>query len=61
MAAYQEAIRETATSSAPWYVIPANRKWYRDWAILKLLIATLEEMHLRPRKPDFDPRTIRIR
>jgi PPK2 family polyphosphate:nucleotide phosphotransferase len=42
--AYQDAIAATATEHAPWFVIPADRKWYRDWALLTVLVATLEEM-----------------
>lgn len=42
--AYEEAIAETATQQAPWYVIPSDRKWYRNWAVLKVLTSTLEMM-----------------
>ena len=43
-AAFRDAIAETSTETAPWYVIPADRKWYRDWAVLSVLVDTLEEM-----------------
>ena len=46
--AYAEAIRRS-TGAAPWYVVPADRKWYRNWAIAHLLLETLEEMD--PRYP----------
>lgn len=49
-AAYQQAIRETSTHHAPWYVIPADRKWYRNWAILQVLLATMEQID-----PQFPP------
>lgn len=42
--AFEEAIRETSTADAPWYVIPSDRKWYRNWAVLRILIETLEAM-----------------
>lgn len=42
--AYEEAITRTSTADAPWYVIPADRKWYRNWAVLNILVAALEEM-----------------
>lgn len=61
MAAYQEAVAETSTKDAPWYVVPANKKWYRDWAILKIMVDTLEGMKIAYPKPDFDPKTIRIK
>ena len=50
MAAYEDAITATSTQDAPWYVIPADRKWYRDWALLSILVETLTEMD--PRYPD---------
>jgi PPK2 family polyphosphate:nucleotide phosphotransferase len=49
-AAYEEAIRETSTDDAPWYVIPADRKWYRNWAILQVLLATMQRLD-----PQFPP------
>lgn len=42
--AYAEAIRRTATAKAPWYVIPADRKWYRNWAVSTILVETLERI-----------------
>jgi PPK2 family polyphosphate:nucleotide phosphotransferase len=43
-AAYAEAIERTSTKAAPWYVIPANHKWYRNWAVSQILLETLDEM-----------------
>ena len=48
--AFEEAITETSTPDAPWYVIPADRKWYRNWIVLRILLETLEEMD-----PQFPP------
>ena len=50
--AYQDAISETSTSYAPWYVVPANRKWYRDLVVSQILIDTLEEMDPRYPEPE---------
>jgi PPK2 family polyphosphate:nucleotide phosphotransferase len=50
--AYTDALRDTDTDAAPWYVIPADRKWYRDWAIASILVETLQEMD--PRYPETD-------
>jgi PPK2 family polyphosphate:nucleotide phosphotransferase len=41
-AAYTEALAETSTTAAPWFCVPADRKWYRNWAILRILVETLE-------------------
>jgi PPK2 family polyphosphate:nucleotide phosphotransferase len=40
--AFEEMLVETSTDAAPWYVIPANRKWYRNIVISQLLVNTLE-------------------
>ena len=48
-AAYEDAISETSTSWAPWYVVPADRKWVRNVAVGRLIVATLE--HLDPHFP----------
>jgi PPK2 family polyphosphate:nucleotide phosphotransferase len=42
--AYQAALNLTSTVTAPWYVIPADRKWYRNYAITNLLIEALERI-----------------
>jgi PPK2 family polyphosphate:nucleotide phosphotransferase len=44
-AAYQSALTRCSTAGAPWYVIPANRKWYRDWVVGRILIEVLKEMN----------------
>ncbi|MFQ3630152.1 polyphosphate kinase 2 family protein [Roseiflexus sp.] len=48
MAAYEEALTRCSTDHAPWYIIPANRKWYRDLAISEALVETL-----RPYRDDW--------
>jgi PPK2 family polyphosphate:nucleotide phosphotransferase len=50
--AYTDALLECDTDVAPWYVVPADRKWYRNWAIASLLAETLQEMD--PRFPASD-------
>jgi polyphosphate kinase 2 (PPK2 family) len=49
--AYEEAIRRTTATHAPWIVVPANRKWYRDLVICQTLIDTLERLDLRYPEP----------
>jgi PPK2 family polyphosphate:nucleotide phosphotransferase len=44
--AYGDAIGRCSTDAAPWYVVPADRKWYRNWAISRLLIERLEQLGL---------------
>jgi polyphosphate kinase 2 (PPK2 family) len=45
---------------APWYVVPANSKWYRDLVVAKVLVETLEGLGMRYPEPEFDPEEIRI-
>jgi PPK2 family polyphosphate:nucleotide phosphotransferase len=54
MAAYGDAIARCNRDDAPWYVVPADRKWYRNWAITNLLIERLEALELDWPKADFD-------
>lgn len=50
--AYEESISYTTRRNAPWYVVPANHKWYRDVVIAQVLLQTMQEMKLKyPRKP----------
>jgi PPK2 family polyphosphate:nucleotide phosphotransferase len=56
-AAYTDALSRCATDAAPWYVVPADRKWYRNWAVAHLLWETLEEMDPKYPEPDFDVAT----
>jgi len=48
--AYEQALAETSTDEAPWYVVPADRKWYRNWAVLQILVAAMERID-----PQFPP------
>jgi PPK2 family polyphosphate:nucleotide phosphotransferase len=57
--AYSAAIGRCSTTAAPWYVVPANRKWYRNWAVAQLLIETMEEMKLTYPKPHLDVRALK--
>ena len=59
--AYGAAIGRCSTETAPWYVIPANRKWYRNWAVSQLLIETMEEMNLTYPNPHLDVRALKKR
>ncbi len=53
--AYAEALRRCDTDDAPWYVVPADRKWYRNWAVARLLLETLTDLDPRLPEVDFDP------
>lgn len=46
-AAFEDALKETSTPTAPWVVVPANRKWYRDVVVCRTLVDVLEGLDLR--------------
>ncbi len=52
--AYSDAISRCSTEWAPWYVIPANRNWFRNLAVAEILVAALESLKLSFPKPKFD-------
>ncbi|MHB8589987.1 MAG: PPK2 family polyphosphate kinase [Candidatus Dormibacteraceae bacterium] len=58
--AYSIAITRCSTEWAPWYVVPANDKDYRNWAVSKLLVETLVEMNSKYPQPKLDlPRLVK--
>src|SRR5271157_4776982 len=46
MNAYQDALEKTSTEWAPWYLVPANNKWFRDVIISAVIVRTLEKMNM---------------
>jgi PPK2 family polyphosphate:nucleotide phosphotransferase len=51
--AFAETIERTASKHAPWYVIPADKKWYRNWAVATIVTGTFEGLDLTwPESPD---------
>ena len=62
MTAYGEAIERCSTPLAPWFVVPADHKWYRNWAVSQLVLETLRGMDLHwPARPDLDVDALRAR
>ena len=54
IAAYEDMLRQCSTKYAPWYVIPANKKWFRNLAVSQILREELEAMSLKFPKPVAD-------
>lgn len=50
--AYEDAIRKTSTEWAPWYVVPANAKWYRNWVVGSIVVDALEKLEMKYPAPD---------
>jgi polyphosphate kinase 2 (PPK2 family) len=62
MQAYQAVLERCNPEHAPWYVIPADRKWYRNWAVAQLLVEHLRALDLRwpPAEFDVEKETARV-
>jgi PPK2 family polyphosphate:nucleotide phosphotransferase len=54
MAAFEDALGKTSTEDAPWYVIPANRKWYRNLVISSIIIEKLKSLKMAYPEPEED-------
>jgi polyphosphate kinase 2 (PPK2 family) len=60
MKAYQDAIEHTSRKYAPWFVIPADHKWYCNVAISEVLVNTISKLKMKYPEPDFDPGKIKL-
>jgi PPK2 family polyphosphate:nucleotide phosphotransferase len=58
--AYNDVLRECSTDYAPWFVIPANHKWFRNLSVSQIIVDTLEDMKLKFPKPTINPKEIRF-
>ena len=58
--AYQALLAKTSTDVAPWHVVPANKKWYRNLVVAKLIVSALEDLGMRYPKSTIDPATIHL-
>lgn len=54
MKAYEDALGKTSTEHAPWYIVPANRKWYRDLVISSVLVDALKKLDMKYPEPEDD-------
>jgi PPK2 family polyphosphate:nucleotide phosphotransferase len=52
MKAYEEALTRCHTEYAPWYIVPANRKWYRDLVVTRAIVQAMERMNLAYPPPE---------
>jgi len=60
-AAFEEMLNRTSTWHAPWFVVPANNKWFRDLAVSQIVARTLEDLDMRLPAPSVDLAQIRRR
>jgi PPK2 family polyphosphate:nucleotide phosphotransferase len=57
--AYEDVFAKTSQKDSPWYVIPANHKWFRNLAVSQIIAATIEELGMKMPKPTVDLESIR--
>lgn len=59
-AAYEDALTKCSTGIAPWYIIPADKKWFRNLAVSHIIAETMERMHLKLPEPHLDLKKLTI-
>jgi PPK2 family polyphosphate:nucleotide phosphotransferase len=60
MKAYEDVLSKTSTEWAPWYIVPANRKWYRNLVIATVLVKTLKDLKMKFPEPEENLDNVRI-
>ena len=58
--AFEEAVTRCSTDWAPWFVIPANKKWFRNLAVASVIVEQLESMNMQFPEPSFDVSAVTI-
>ena len=53
--AYADLLAKCSTRVAPWYAVPSDRKWYRNWVVAQILLQTLRDLAPTYPEPDYDP------
>lgn len=60
MSAYEDMLSNTSTDYAPWFIIPSNKKWYRNLVIASIIIEKLEKLKMKFPQPEDDLSGIKI-
>lgn len=50
--AYETLLEKTSTEAAPWWIVPADAKWYRNWLVGEVVVRALEELKMKYPEPD---------
>ena len=61
MHVYADVLSKTSTEDAPWHVVPANRKWYRNLAVAQIMINALKDLKMEYPQITWDPKTIELK
>ena len=59
--AFNQALSRCSTDDAPWWIVPANRKWFRDWMVARVLRGTLEGFDMKWPKASFDVTRVAVK
>jgi PPK2 family polyphosphate:nucleotide phosphotransferase len=59
--AFEDVLSRCSTKHAPWYVIPADKKWFRNLAVSRILVETLEGLEMKFPKPSVDVKSLKLR
>jgi PPK2 family polyphosphate:nucleotide phosphotransferase len=59
VAAYEDVLTKCSTPDAPWFIIPANKKWFRNLAVSHIIKQTLEDMHMKFPAPSIDVKKLK--
>jgi len=59
MKAYEDALSETSADNAPWFIVPANKKWFRNYVVARTIVDTLEELDMKYPNPSLPVKQIR--
>lgn len=60
MAAYEDVMAKTSTTFAPWFIVPSDRKWYRNLCVARIMLDTMKKLDMKLPQIDWDPSTIKI-
>ncbi len=58
--AYEDLLSNCSTEDAPWYIVPADHKWFRNWVISNTIVKTMQKMKLQYPPPSEDVGKIRV-
>ena len=58
--AYEDALTKCSSDEAPWFIIPANKKWFRNLAVSHIIAETMERMHLKLPEPSVDLKKLKL-
>jgi PPK2 family polyphosphate:nucleotide phosphotransferase len=59
--AYEDALERCSTEEAPWYIVPSNKKWFRNLAVSHIIVETLQSMNMKFPKPTVDVKKLKWR